>query len=214
MTDLISKIREEAKVSLSSTRGCHDWGHTERVLCLCMHIGRKERADLEILEIATLLHDIAREEEFKSNGAICHAERGAEMARDILKRHNLSDDKIDRIVHCIESHRFRKEKRPNSLEAKILFDADKLDSIGAVGAGRAFLFAGSVGAKLHNHKVKDIEKTEAYSEEDTAYREFMVKLRKVKDKMLTEEGKRIAEGRHEFMVGFFDRMNKEVDGEL
>ena len=106
-----------------------------------------------------------------------------------------------------------RSKIPNSKEAKILFDADKLDSIGAIGIGRAFLFAGEIGAKLHNKDV-DIDKTKPYTKEDTAYREYMIKLRKVKERMLTDEGKHIAKERHKFMVEFFDRLNKEVDGNL
>ena len=75
------------------------------------------------------------------------------------------------------------------------------------------MFAGEIGSKLYNKDI-DIEKTEEYTKDDTAYREFMVKLRHLKDRMFTEEGKRIAEGRHKFMVDFFNRLNKEVDGEL
>ncbi len=100
---------------------------------------------------------------------------------------------------------------PKSLEAKILFDADKLDSIGAVGIGRAFLFAGEVGAKLHNGH-QDLSKTVSYSREDTAYREFQVKLRKIKDRLLTPSGRKLAEGRHRFMVRFFERLDAEVKG--
>jgi uncharacterized protein len=94
-----------------------------------------------------------------------------------------------------------------------LFDADKLDSIGAVGIGRAFLFAGEVGARLHN-KDSDISKTKPYTREDTAFREYMVKLRWVRDRMFTKEGKRIAAERHKYMVDFFHRLDKETDGEL
>jgi len=208
---LFDDIKEEAKSYLSNARGSHDWAHTERVYNLCMHIGKKENADLEILKLAAILHDIGRELQDKLNGEICHAEKGAILARELLKKHNLDNEKIDKIIHCIESHRFRGDKIPQSKEAKILFDADKLDSIGAVGIGRAFLFAGEVGAKLHDKNV-NTEKTKPYTKEDTAYREFMVKLRKVKDRMLTHEGKRIAEERHKFMVDFFDRLNNEVDG--
>jgi uncharacterized protein len=120
---------------------------------------------------------------------------------------------INQVVHCIETHRFRTKKQPESREAKVLFDADKLDSIGAVGIGRAFLFAGEVGAKLHN-KDACIEDTQPYTEEDTAYREYMVTLRFIRERVLTGEGKRIAAERDKFMKEFFSRLNKEVDGIL
>jgi uncharacterized protein len=88
-----------------------------------------------------------------------------------------------------------------------------LDSIGAVGIGRAFLFAGEVGARLHN-KEADIAKTKPYTREDTAFREFVVKLGRIKDRIHTAEGRRIAAERHRFMAAFFDRLHKETDGLL
>jgi uncharacterized protein len=211
--DKINEIREEAKKFFLGAKGSHNFDHTERVYRLAVHIAKEEGADLEIVRIAALLHDIARPEQDRSNGKIDHASRGAELARILLEKHGFSDDFIERVAHCIEAHRFRKSIVPQTLEAKVLSDADKLDAIGAVGLGRAFLFAGEVGAKLHNND-RDISHAQEYTEEDTAYREFVVKLSKLKDRMLTAEGRRIAEGRHEFMVHFFERMNKEVDGEL
>jgi uncharacterized protein len=178
-----------------------------------MYIGKKENANLEILKYAAVLHDIGRSDQDKSNGKLCHAERGAKIAKKMLEKYKVDNDKIEKIVHCIESHRFRGKKIPRSIEAKVLFDADKLDSIGAVGIGRAFLFAGEIGAKLHNKGI-DIEKTKPYTKEDTAYREFNVKLKNVQNRMLTEEGKKIAEKRNEFMVSYFDRLDKEVHGTL
>jgi uncharacterized protein len=209
--DLIEKIKNEAKSYFTNAKGSHDWDHTERVYNLCLRIGKEENVDTGIIKLAAILHDIGREEEDRLNGKICHAERGAILARQILEKHNVEENKIAKITHCIETHRFRGDKIPQSKEAKVLFDADKLDSIGAVGIGRTFLFAGEVGARLHNKEV-DIEKTKPYTVEDTGYREFVVKLSKIKDKMLTSEGKRIAEERHDFMVKFFDRLNEEVDG--
>jgi uncharacterized protein len=97
------------------------------------------------------------------------------------------------------------------LEAKALFDADKLDAIGAVGIARTFLFAGEVGAKLHNPHIEP-EDTEPYSDEDTGYREYKLKLSRIKDRMLTTEGRRMAEERHQFMEMFFDRLTEEHEG--
>lgn len=211
--DMVEQIKKRAKKFFSNSKGSHNWEHTLRVYNLCLHIGEKENADMEILKIAAILHDIGREYQDRSNGKICHAEKGAQLARELLSEFKIEKEKINKIIHCIETHRFRGNKAPKSKEAKILFDADKLDSIGAVGIGRAFLFAGEIGAKLHNKNV-DINKTKSYTKEDTAYREYMVKLRKVKGRMFTDEGKRIAEERHNFMVKFFDRLNKEIDGRL
>ncbi|MBN2038508.1 MAG: HD domain-containing protein [Spirochaetes bacterium] len=211
--DLTEKITERAKEFFADSKGSHDWDHTLRVYNTCMHIGRKENADMEILKIAAILHDIGREHQDKHNGKYCHAEQGAILAKKLLSEFQMDENKISRIIHCIETHRFRGSLIPESREAKILFDADKLDSIGAVGIGRAFLFAGEIGAKLHDKNV-DIETTESYSRDDTCYREYLVKLRYVKERMQTNEGRRIAEERHNFMVEFFNRLNREIEGNL
>jgi uncharacterized protein len=210
---MIKEIEEKAKEYLKDAGGVHDWEHVKRVYNLCLHLGKKENANLEILKLSALLHDIARPIEDESKGEKDHAIIGAKMATDILRDSGYNEDLISQVAHCIETHRFRNGHNPKTKEAMILFDADKLDSVGAVGIGRAFLFSGKINAKLHDKDI-DVEKAEAYSKDDTAYREFLVKLSKIKDKMLTTEGKRISEERHEFMVEFFDRMNKEVDGIL
>jgi uncharacterized protein len=210
---LFKKIRQEAGAHFRDARGSHDWDHTERVLELCLRIGKKEKANLEILGLAAVLHDIGRAEEDRSGGRVCHGKKGAELAAAILDKYGITAEKVALVVHCIETHRFRGGHRPESLEAKILFDADKLDSIGAVGIGRAFLFAGEVGARLHNAAI-DVHKTRAYTRDDTAYREYLVKLSRVRDGLFTREGRRIARARHRFMAGFFDRLNKETRGLL
>lgn len=207
IVDIVKKKFENSKKS-------HDWEHTERVFKLCQHIKNTvEEVNNDILTLAAILHDIGREEQDNAKGKVCHAKVGAEIARQILEENNISKDIVEGVVHCIETHRYRGDKEPESIEAKILYDADKLDSIGAVGIGRAFVFAGEIGAKVHNKGV-DISKTKSYTEEDTAYREFMVKLKFIKKKMMTEEGKRLAKERHKFMKKFFKRLDMEVDGEL
>lgn len=210
---LLARIESEARGFFLDSRGSHDWDHTERVLRLSLRIGRKEKADLGVLSLAALLHDIGRGEEDRSRGRVCHGRAGAATAGKLLAAHGLDAGTVREVVHCIRTHRFRKRAVPKTLEAKVLFDADKLDSIGAVGIGRAFLFAGEVGARLHDKRI-DLQRTKPYTRDDTAYREFLVKLGRVKDRIFTREGKRIAAERHRFMVGFFDRLNKETDGIL
>jgi len=214
MEGLFKKIEKEAKKYLESSKNSHNFEHTRRVLNLCLKIGKKEDVNMKILVPAALLHDIGRDIEDKSAGKICHAQKGAEMAEKILKRHSFPKKEIAEIKHCIVSHRFRGKNVPKSLEAKILFDADKLDSIGAVGIGRAFQFASEVGAQLQNSPGIKIKSTKPYTKEDTAYREFLVKLNKIKARMLTKEGKKLAKERHNFMVEFFARFNKEIEGKL
>ena len=207
----IDYIRKTAKKLTTDSNGSHDWFHTKRVHNLCMKIGRAEGANLDVLEMAAFLHDIGRPFQDKSKGIICHAEKGAELAADILSRIDIKADYRDNIIHSIRTHRFRGNNRPETIEAKVLFDADKLDSIGAVGIGRAFLFAGEVGATLHNPDVAP-EESESYTKNDTCYREYKIKLTKVKDRMLTKEGYLIALERHKFMETFFDRFMQEFRG--
>jgi uncharacterized protein len=210
--ELTEKLRQMADPYHDGMGGCHGPDHTERVHKTALHIGRLMVAQLDVLSAAALLHDIGRRYETREQGKICHAEKGAELARDILEKLNFPQSFIDETAHCIEAHRYRGDKNPQTLEAKILYDADKLDSIGAVGIGRAFLFAGQTGARLHNESDVDILACKPYSREDTAYREFKFKMSKIKDRMLTPEGKRLAEERHVFMEVFFDRLERETKG--
>lgn len=212
MDTIIEQIKALVASRMSANKGSHDFDHTERVYNTAMHLALVEKADQEIVALAALLHDISRKEEDDSEGKVCHAVRGAETAGEILSHYDLPQDKIEKICGCISKHRFRDNNIPDTLEEKIIYDADNLDSSGAIGIGRAFLFSGEINARLHDKNV-DIHSTKAYTYEDTAYREFLVKLIHIKEKMMTAEGKRLAEHRHQFMVDFFKEMNTEVDGE-
>ena len=130
------------------------------------------------------------------------------MALDFLRKEHFPEDKVLHIAECIAQHRYRSGSRPTSLEAAILFDADKLDSLGATGIARSFFFAAKVGARLHN-TAEEALNNPPYGPEDTAYREYLVKLSKVPDQMLTVPGKIKAAGLKIFMDGFFKQLNEE-----
>lgn len=211
--ELLAELRRISARYCLEEGGSHGPDHTERVFQNAMAIGRSMGARLDILAPAALLHDIGRSQESRSKGGLCHADIGADMAEPILRELGYSKEDRTAICRCIRSHRFRGDTEPESLEEKILFDADKLDSIGAVGVGRAFLFAGQIGARLHNAEV-DHSATVAYSGEDTAYREFQVKMSKVSKEMLTPLGRKIARRRHDFMETFFAELNLEIYGSV
>ena len=206
-------IQTIAQKMFSGARASHDWDHTLRVLRLCEHIGPAERADMDVLRVAAVLHDIGRPHQDASRGSLCHAVHGAVLAEPIVATLVFSPGQKDNILHCIRTHRFRGMHVPETLEAKVLFDADKLDAIGAIGIARAYLFAGEIGARLHSPDIP-AEKSVPYSIDDTGFREYRVKLSKIKDRMMTSEGKRMAGERHRFMTAFFNRFLKEYQGEM
>ena len=209
---LVGKIKQQAESMFAGNMPSHAWEHTQRVFRLCRHIGAVEGVDMDVLLMAACLHDIGRVYQDASDGKVCHAEKGVELARPIIEPLPLAEGRKINLLHCIHAHRFRKPPAPETVEARVLFDADKLDAIGAVGVARAYLFAGEVGARLHNPDV-DVENTRPYTSEDTGFREFKVKLSKIKDGMLTREGAGMAEARHAFMAAFFDRLQAEYRGE-
>lgn len=213
MEDIINKIDKKAKSFFKDVRGSHGWDHVTRVLALCERIGPSEKCDMTVLRLSALLHDIGREECDRINGKKCHAEVGAELAEKILVEEGVPAEVIEQVVHCVASHRFRNDVAPQSREARVLYDADKLDSIGAVGVGRAFQFAGEIGAMFHDPNVNP-ETTESYGHHDTAYREYLVKLSHIHGKMLTVTGREMADARHRFMEEFFERLNREARGVL
>ena len=121
--------------------GSHGFDHTERVFRLATIIAEKEGADLEIVQTAALLHDIARKKE--AGGEVeCHAAQGAKDAEKILQETGFDKSKIPLVVDCIAVHRFRKGIVPKTIEGKVLQDADRLDVLGAIGVARVFSFGG------------------------------------------------------------------------
>lgn len=210
----LKKLSDAVRKRLESAPGCHDWAHTWRVLHNARIISSGEKnADVRVVEAAAILHDIARPEELKSKGKLCHAVIGSEMAGKFLGKCGFRNGEfIKKVCNCVKTHRYRGGGHsPFSIEEKIVYDADKLDSIGAVGVGRAFHFAGRIGAKLHNSE-KEALGSKSYSPEDSAYREYLVKLRHIQGKMLTKTGRRIARQRSDFMHKFFNQLNTEACG--
>lgn len=207
--ELISASRFAAE-KLGGSGGCHDFDHTKRVLQNAqMLLQEIPQADAFCVCMAVWLHDIARPLEDEQSGKCCHAQLGAQLANSYLLTRDIPKELRERIVSAVLRHRFRGKIYPVSLEEKIVFDADKLDSLGAVGIGRAFLFAGKCGARLHNTRDEALN-SPAYSLQDTAYREYLVKLSKLPEVMQTVPGARIAVERAKFMSEFFSRLDEET----
>src|SRR6056297_3145717 len=112
MSAIFKTVKHSTKEMLTNSNGSHDWEHTLRVLKLAIHIARVENVDMEIVKIAALLHDVGRKYEDESKGKICHAKKSAEIAWKLLEKEGLETNKIEKIIHCIETHRFRGNKKP------------------------------------------------------------------------------------------------------
>lgn len=207
MINVVDKIKEEAKTYFEGSCPSHDWSHVERVYDLALKIAKEENADSFIIKIATLLHDVGRKKEEELGDDADHAKISAEIAEGIFNKYDLYGDRAVNALHCIETHRFRKNNPPQTIEAKVLFDADKLDCLGAIGVARAYAWAGSKGLKLYSDK--DYLGT-GYEKDHSPVTEFLFKLTKVKDRMLTETGKQIALDRHNYIEEYFNRLTKEV----
>jgi len=200
---------EQARAYYRGADAIHDFDHVLRVLALAERLAREEGADWEIVRTAVLLHDVARVEE-TDRLAQDHARAGAEFARRLLADH--PPEKVEAVAHAIAAHRFRTGPTPRTPEAKVLHDADKLDAIGAIGIARAFAYGGYEGQRLWAEVPPGYEETRANHPRHTPVHEFRMKLVKIRDRLLTESARRIAEERHAFMVAFFERLEREVRG--
>jgi uncharacterized protein len=203
---------EQARPFYSDDDPVHDFDHILRVLALAERIGAAEGADMDVLRAAALLHDVGRDE--AGAAGLDHAEFAAARAREILA--GQPAEKVEAVVDAIIAHRFRTGPPPNSLEGRVLFDADKLDAIGAIGVARAFAYSGRAGKRLWGPVADDYlvrwQRGAAESDEHTAVHEFVVKLSRLKDRLFTSEGRRIARERHAVMAGFYERLADEVAG--
>jgi uncharacterized protein len=201
------KSRSEKFFKLSH----HDKSHVERVYNLAVRIAKEENADLDIVKAAALLHDIARAME--DEGKIAdHAAEGAKMARKVLEEVNFPKEKIDKVIHCIEAHRFKKGIEAENLEAKILQDADRLDIIGAIGLARVFTRGGWGNMPIYDPTIPPKEKYDGKSLSSVNH--IYEKILKVKDTINTNTAKEIAEERHRFVEQFLERLFKEWKGEM
>ncbi|MBN1285313.1 MAG: HD domain-containing protein [Anaerolineae bacterium] len=200
---------EEARRYYRDAEAVHDFDHVLRVLALAERIAAAEGADLEIVRTAALLHDVERAAGDRTGGD--HAAMGAARARAILSEKHAAPDFIQAVAHAIHAHRFRSDITPQTLEAKVVFDADKLDSIGAVGVARAIGYGALHGQRLWGEVPAGYDGRDIGAEH-TPRHEFEYKLSKVKDGLYTAAGRAIAEGRHRFMVDFFARMADEIAG--
>ena len=190
----------------------HDKEHIYRVLYNALEIARAEECvNNDVLIAACLLHDIGRKEQFE-NPSLCHAMVGGEKAYQFLIEHGFAEKFAEKVKHCIQTHRYRKALQPQTIEAKILFDADKLDVTGALGIARTLMYKAEVAEPLYT-KLPDGSICDGSGEntEPSFFREYKFKLEKLYDKFYTVKGTELARERREIAVAFYESLYREVN---
>lgn len=190
----------------------HDRAHIYRVLYTALDIAESEpSADLEILTAACLLHDIGRPEQF-ADPKLCHAEVGSKKAYNFLIGIGWAEERAAHVHDCVFTHRFRSDAPPQSIEARILFDADKIDAAGAMGMARSLMYKGSVGEPLYTLNPDGSINDGSDSDEPSLFREYHFKLKKIYEKFFTERGREIALSRKKAADDFYNALLSEVKG--
>ncbi|MEI7527708.1 MAG: HD domain-containing protein [Elusimicrobiota bacterium] len=209
----ILKTAGYARATLGRDATGHDWLHVERVWRSARTLGRASGADMFIVELAALLHDIA---DWKFHGGDVSA--GPRKAGRWLRKLNVDARSAAHVVAIVENISFKGAKVKNginTLEGRIVQDADRLDAIGAIGVARAFAYGGARGREIYRPGSRPVlhASAEAYSKSaGPTLDHFYEKLLLVKGLMNTEEGRRAARGRHRFMQLFLRQFSAEVAG--
>ena len=211
-TNMINDIMSYVKNQFKNDSSGHDWWHTYRVYKLSTTIAQKENANVLLCQVAALLHDTV-DKKLYTNIKIQY-----ENIYQLLDRYNLSNDFIESVIEIIEHISFNGGKEHYSfpfIEGDIVRDADRLDSMGAIGIARTMCYSGHVGRPIHNPEILPRENLTAeiyHNGQDTAIVHFYEKLLKLKDLMITNAAKRIAKNRHDFLVMYLEEFLKEWDG--
>ena len=218
---------EQARALYTEGDAAHDFDHVLRVMRIAVRIAAAEGADVEVVRLAALLHDAPVSEQTPSFSATegrqelgvleraSHHLAAAQYAGDLLRGRGLETERVANVVHCIEAHRFRdRSVMPATLEARCLYDADKLDSIGAIGVGRAFAFGGAHGNRLWSEPWRQAPADDARPQGNdyTPVHEYVYKLQRLQGTLYTAGAGAIAVQRHQFMCLFFDQLDAEMQG--
>jgi uncharacterized protein len=196
---MIERAMDYARKVFAGDASGHDFDHTLRVYRLATTIAKEENANLEIVQLAALLHDV------DDRKLSPQTYENKDNAVTFLRKNGVEQEKIKRIIQIISQISFSAGNgAPSTLEGMCVQDADRLDAIGAIGIGRAFAFGGSRGRQIHDPEGKD---------KTTTIQHFYDKLLLLKDRMNTESGKKLARQRHQFMEDFLHRFYAEWNGD-
>ena len=207
---ILKQTEEYIKSKLSDEGSGHDWWHVYRVWKNAIHIGRHETADLFVVQLAALLHDIS---DWKFNDG--NDDAGPKLAREWLEKMQVEENVISHVCEVIKEMSFKGagvKTRMRTVEGMIVQDADRLDAIGAIGITRTFAYSGHKGREIYNPNIKpELHSSFEKYKHGTGptINHFYEKLLLLKDLMNTKTAKKIAEGRHRYMEQFLDRFYKE-----
>ena len=208
---IIEKTRDFVRKTLENAEGGHDWWHIHRVWLNAHRIAEDEEADMLVVELAALLHDIADSKFHNGDEEI-----GPKTAGTFLKELNIDEDTIVHVQQIIRNVSFKSgfdQKTFHSKELEIVQDADRLDAIGAIGIARAFSYGGFKSREIFNPEVEpklNMTKEEYKNSAAPTINHFYEKLLLLKDKMNTKTGKKMAEQRHEFMDTYLQQFFEEA----
>jgi len=212
---IIGEAKKYVRRKLEGESSGHDWWHTWRVWKMAKRLGKEEKADMFIIELGALLHDIA---DFKFHGGDDKA--GARVSQKWLEKQKVDEKTIQHVCGIVSNVSFKGAKvksKINTKEGMVVQDADRLDALGAIGIARTFSYGGLNGREIYNPKLKakKHKSFEAYKNADsTSINHFYEKLLLLKRLMNTKTGKKMAERRHEFLKEFLDRFINEWEGRL
>lgn len=191
-----------------SDDGAHDLAHLQRVWHNVRTLQAEEGGNLEVLLAAVLLHDCVAVE--KNSPLRAQASRlAAEKASAVLTDLRWPEAKIKTVAHAIEAHSFSANITPVTLEAKIVQDADRLDSLGMLGVARTFYVAGRMGSELYDPQDPEAEHRD-YNDTRFCLDHFQTKLLHLADGFRTAAGQRLAQIRHQRLKGFMEQFKEEI----
>ncbi len=207
---IIQSVANYIEAKFKGEHTGHDWWHIYRVWQLAKEIAKQENANVFIVELGALLHDVA-------DHKLANEEEGLQEVNEILNSYLLSKEKIQHILEIVKNTSFRGANivdNAETLEAKIVQDADRLDAIGAIGIARTFAYGGDKKREIYNPEISpELHSSFDSYKKSTAptINHFYEKLLLLKDRMHTETARKIAEERHTFMENFLEQFYKEWD---
>lgn len=212
--EVVENAKEFVKTSLENAEGGHDWFHIQRVLNNALLIAKNEDANIFVVTLGALLHDIADYKFHNGDESV-----GPAIARVFLESQNVNEEVIFHVVKIIENISFKggnTTRQFNSNELNIVQDADRLDALGAIGIARTFNYGGFKGRALYDPETKpnlNMTKEEYKTSKAPTINHFYEKLLLLKDLMNTSSGRKIAEERHQFMELYLKQFYAECNGE-